>query len=206
MAKKFTQQIGSSRIRLDLYSEEICDAMQDNIRVNLVAVAKDMEAEAKALCPVGKVEKASPQYHKPSLTYWNYLTRDGRLDNKIRKHYHHVAAKKSKLGMMPKKKSYFIKYDHSVESRVDRAVGKKWESREPGRLRKSIRASVYLMKERPGVILFLEAGDENSFYASFVEFGTYKMRPRPFLRQAFARHYGAARRAIIDGMNMRKFA
>lgn len=78
-----------------------------------------------------------------------------------------------------------------------RTMGHKWESRQPGRLRDSIRSSVTIRKDRSAVLLFLEAGDHDAFYARFVEFGTARTSPHPFLRSAFNQHIPSFYQAIL---------
>ena len=58
---------------------------------------------------------------------------------------------------------------------------KSWAARKPGALRDSIimKKSKY---KKGGYIV--RAGGKDTFYARFVELGTYKMQGRPFLRQA----------------------
>lgn len=68
----------------------------------------------------------------------------------------------------------------------------KWRSRSSGRLKSTISSSVVQRLDKTAVLGFLEAGSAEAFYARWVEFGTIKMAPRPFLRPAFYAHYSRA--------------
>jgi HK97 gp10 family phage protein len=57
-----------------------------------------------------------------------------------------------------------------------------WTGREPGQLRDTIRR--VNKPERPGNVR-VYAGNKKVNYAHFVEYGTVKMKPKPFMRPAF---------------------
>lgn len=64
----------------------------------------------------------------------------------------------------------------------------------PGRLRDSIRLSSRVNRTGKGKTaakVSIKAGNQNVFYARFVEFGTRYVPARPFMRDAFEK-YGAA--------------
>lgn len=60
--------------------------------------------------------------------------------------------------------------------------GKDWTAREAGALRNSIR--VVTLHDNPMKGVRIYAGSRKVYYARFVEYGTVKMRARPFLRVA----------------------
>ena len=66
---------------------------------------------------------------------------------------------------------------------VDRkpyGTGKEWTARRAGALRDSIR--VVRLKGDPKMNIRVYAGSEKVYYGRFVEYGTVKMKARPFLR------------------------
>lgn len=67
--------------------------------------------------------------------------------------------------------------------------GAPWTEREPGTLRDSIRK--VKLSDVPGNVR-VYAGNFYAYYARFVEYGTAKMRARPFLRPAFQSKEGQA--------------
>ena len=71
--------------------------------------------------------------------------------------------------------------------------GKSWANRTPGTLRDSIKA--YKSKFKNGGWI-VNAGDYNAYYASFVELGTKKMAPKPFLRPALHKNKKWAMREL----------
>lgn len=186
-------RLASGNVTVDLswFGDELTDHLSDLIIEELTVVFHKMVRFARQLCPVGTAEKTSPMYQRRSLTSWQRGSK-----RRMVKKYRHVSANQSKLGMLPKKKSHFIKYDYRRSARVERAIGKKWESRQPGRLRDSIRSTVAARRDKTAVLGFLEAGSTDAFYALFVEFGTYKMLPKPFLRPAFNAYKHEARVAV----------
>lgn len=177
--RKERMVIGKATVDISWFGEEITQALHHALVEELTPVMSAMEADAKNLCPVSSKEKASPMHRYEKEKFQR--REGGRKYNlkKTDKHGH-------KINVLGKK--------------IKRTTGKKWESRQPGRLRDSIRASVHMRHDRTAVIGFLEAGSEDAFYASYVELGTYKMNPKPFLRPAFNRHkrnaIEAARRAV----------
>ncbi len=58
----------------------------------------------------------------------------------------------------------------------------KWSKREAGALKKSIR--VVRLKGDPKLNVRVYAGNKEVYYARFVEYGTVKMKAKPFLRPA----------------------
>jgi HK97 gp10 family phage protein len=58
----------------------------------------------------------------------------------------------------------------------------KWSKRESGALKKSIR--VVRLKGDPKLNIRVYAGSKEVYYARFVEYGTVKMKARPYLRPA----------------------
>lgn len=190
MAKKLRMRSGTvsidvSHVAVEESNQRLIDLLIDE----LAPVFGKMEAMAKDLCPIGKKEKMSPMYRRKSITYF-----EQGADGKKKKKYRHIQAKPSKLGNLPRKKSYFIKYDYST--RISRVMGKKWESRQPGRLRDSIKTTVAPRKDKTAVLGFLEAGNDDAFYALFVEYGTYKRAATPFLRTAFNQYVLEAKKAV----------
>ena len=69
------------------------------------------------------------------------------------------------------------------KSRPGTKGGKDWTAREAGALRKSIRVVRLYGDPKRNVRVY--AGSRKVFYARFVEYGTVKMRAKPFLRPAF---------------------
>ena len=69
------------------------------------------------------------------------------------------------------------------KSRPGKVGGKDWTERETGALRDSIR--VVRLKGDPKLNVRVYAGSQKVFYARFVEYGTVKMKAKPFLRPAF---------------------
>lgn len=69
-----------------------------------------------------------------------------------------------------------------------------------GTLRDSIQSSVVARHDKTAVLGFLEAGDDDAFYAHFIEFGPVKGKRKwlfkPYLRPAFNEYIGEARAAI----------
>ncbi len=80
---------------------------------------------------------------------------------------------------------------------VDVKSARKWGARVAGALRDSIR--VVRLHGDPRRNIRVYAGSREVFYASFVEYGTAKMRARPFLRQAVAASKAAARSILLNG-------
>ena len=74
----------------------------------------------------------------------------------------------------------YANYDPE-KSTYGRYRGKLWTAKKPGALRDSIK--MYKSKYAKGGYIVM-AGGKDTFYARFVELGTYKMQGRPFLRQA----------------------
>ena len=60
----------------------------------------------------------------------------------------------------------------------------KWSKREAGVLKKTIR--VVRLTGDPKLNIRIYAGNRDVYYARFVEYGTVKMRAKPFLRPALA--------------------
>ncbi len=77
-----------------------------------------------------------------------------------------------------------------------RAGAGKWSGREAGALRSSIR--VVRLKGDPNLNIRVYAGSTKVFYARWVEYGTAKMKARPFLRPALNASKAEAQR-ILDG-------
>ena len=141
----------------------------------LEPVAASMEARARELCPVGTHERFSPGATRPTAV--------GRIK-------------------VNSKKGYINRRDYRNTRPVNMtALGDKWRSRTPGRLRASVRSSVYVRRDGSAILLFLEAGDKDAFYASYVELGTYKMKPQPYLRPAFTEHLSRVNRAVWNALN-----
>lgn len=73
-------------------------------------------------------------------------------------------------------------------------------TRKPGTLRKSIKTTVARRRDKTAVLGFAEAGNDDAYYAVFVEFGTQNgnrsMAPHPYLRPAFNENIGAIRTAL----------
>lgn len=65
---------------------------------------------------------------------------------------------------------------------VDVNFSGKWGKRKAGTLRDSIR--VTRLKGDPKQNIRVYAGNREAFYARFVEYGTVKMKARPFMRPA----------------------
>ena len=79
--------------------------------------------------------------------------------------------------------------------------GEFYTSREPGRLKESIRHSVHTRNDRTAILGFLEAGDENTDYAFWEELGVPgvvggKREGHAFIRPAFNEFADEAVRAI----------
>lgn len=180
---------GGTRINITHYGDEIMEMTRNTIRDYLAPVFADMEADAKNLCPVGEKAKATPMYRRRKIYLTDATT--GKMMKKPRRGRRQTVERIRTWGS---RRGYIYKRDY--KNTVERRIGKKWESREPGRLRDSIKSAVHIRKDNTAVIGFLEAGGEDAFYAGFVEMGTYKMSPRPFLRPAFNRNKAAAVAAI----------
>jgi HK97 gp10 family phage protein len=67
-------------------------------------------------------------------------------------------------------------------SRPGTKDGKDWTAREAGALKKSIR--VVRLHGDPKRNVRVYAGNREAFYSRFVEYGTVKMKAKPFLRPA----------------------
>ncbi len=88
------------------------------------------------------------------------------------------------------------------EARPPYKNGKAWTARMPGTLSKSIR--VVRLKGDPKLDVRIYAGARKSdrltaYYAHMVEFGTVKMRARPFLRPALNMSKGQIKRIMENG-------
>lgn len=65
----------------------------------------------------------------------------------------------------------------------ERVTGKgKWSNREGGALKKSIR--VVRLRDSKARNIRVYAGNKEAYYSRWVEYGTSKMKARPFLRPA----------------------
>jgi HK97 gp10 family phage protein len=73
----------------------------------------------------------------------------------------------------------------------------KWSSREAGALKKSIRVVRLHGDPRRNVRVY--AGSRQVYYARFVEYGTSKMRARPFLRPALNASKSEAKNILLNG-------
>lgn len=80
-------------------------------------------------------------------------------------------------------------------SRPQREGGKEWTERKPGSLRATIRR--VSRKDKNNIRVY--AGNKKIFYARFVEYGTVKMRKKPFIRPAFQQVKGKILRGIKNG-------
>ncbi len=73
----------------------------------------------------------------------------------------------------------------------------KWSGREAGALKKTIR--VVRLKGDPKMNVRVYAGSREIFYSRFVEYGTVKMRARPFLRPALNESKGQIKQIVETG-------
>jgi len=73
----------------------------------------------------------------------------------------------------------------------------KWSKREAGALKKSIR--VVRLKGDPKMNVRVYAGNRDVFYARFVEYGTVKMKARPFLRPALNASKASIKATVENG-------
>lgn len=71
-----------------------------------------------------------------------------------------------------------------------RYAGESWTSREPGRLKKTIRGAVHRRKDKTAVIGFFEAGSNDAYYALMHE---YK---NPYFENSFNEHRDEAVAAV----------
>jgi HK97 gp10 family phage protein len=67
-------------------------------------------------------------------------------------------------------------------SRPGKKGGKAWTAREAGALKRSIRVVRLRNDERRNIRVY--AGNREVYYARFVEYGTVKMKAKPYLRPA----------------------
>jgi len=74
-------------------------------------------------------------------------------------------------------------------------AGKFWTSRDPGRLRDTIRGAVHRRKDKTAVIGFFEAGSPDAFYALMHEI------KNPYFRPAFNTYRGAAMSAVSQALS-----
>ena len=74
-------------------------------------------------------------------------------------------------------------------------AGKSWTSRDPGRLRDSIRKAVHRRNDKTAVIGFFEAGDHDAYYALMHEM------ENPYFKQAFNAYRGAAMAAVSQALS-----
>lgn len=68
------------------------------------------------------------------------------------------------------------------QGRLKGKRGKDWSAREAGALKKTIRTVRLRNDERRNVRVY--AGNREVYYARFVEYGTVKMKARPYMRPA----------------------
>ena len=175
MAKQKTIKAKGSNIHITFAGEDVLNAFRDLCVEELQTVADGMANTARELCPVSKKERLTPITSRPQKSL-------------------STSRNMSKLGKKAKRSRIAVRDYQNVKTRT---IGRKWESRTPGRLRSSIRSSVSVRNDGSAILLFLEAGNEDAFYAPFVELGTYKMNPHPFLRPAFNQHTQAFNRAVL---------
>ncbi|OPX99514.1 MAG: hypothetical protein A4E60_02754 [Syntrophorhabdus sp. PtaB.Bin047] len=83
------------------------------------------------------------------------------------------------------------------KSRARYKNGKDWSEREAGALRASIR--VVRLKGDPKKNIRVYAGSRKTYYARFVEYGTAKMKARPFLRPALKAAKAMAKAILMGG-------
>jgi HK97 gp10 family phage protein len=74
----------------------------------------------------------------------------------------------------------------------------KWSSREAGALKKTIR--VVRLQGDPRRNIRIYAGSRQVYYARFIEYGTSKMRARPFLRPALNASKSEAKNILLNGV------
>lgn len=181
MAKRSTVRVGGgTQINITHYGDEVAKSIREAVKEGLVPVLTAMEAEARSLCPVGSREAKERKF---SLMAWTGRNYKSHAKSKRRRNWY----------IYPKKREREIKLHEPRRH-------ESWMTRTPGRLRDSIRSAVHIRKDNAAVVGFLEAGSDDAFYARFVELGTHKMTPRPFLRPAFNRHKATAVVAINRAM------
>lgn len=73
----------------------------------------------------------------------------------------------------------------------------KWSAREAGALRASVRVVRLHDDTRRNIRVY--AGSKKVFYARFVEYGTVKMRAKPFLRPALNSSKSEAKSILLNG-------
>jgi HK97 gp10 family phage protein len=83
------------------------------------------------------------------------------------------------------------------KSRTGTRGGKDWTAREAGALKASIR--VVRLHGDPKRNVRIYAGNRQVFYARFVEYGTAKMKARPFLRPALNASKGRIQDILRSG-------
>ncbi|MDL2315649.1 hypothetical protein LJC59_01005 [Desulfovibrio sp. OttesenSCG-928-A18] len=74
-------------------------------------------------------------------------------------------------------------------------AGESWTSRDPGRLKKTIRRAVHRRKDKTAVIGFFEAGSEDAYYALMHE---YK---NPYFESSFNENRATAMNAVIKALD-----
>lgn len=72
----------------------------------------------------------------------------------------------------------------------------KWSGRRAGALRDSIR--MVRLKDDPKLNIRVYAGNTEVFYARWVEYGTVKMKAKPYLRPAFNQMKSLARNILSE--------
>ncbi len=151
--------------RLDFKADAVMKQVCAATAAAMVAEVAVVAAEARRLCPVGSKSRSLP------------ITRRLTYSRKIRMATGQTFKRDEGGRVITKKYT-------NPES---------WRARNPGTLRDSIYTKV---RWSNGVCLgFVKAGydqkrkegDPNAFYAKFIEYGTKKMRARPFMRPAGAK-------------------
>lgn len=186
MAKRETVKIGSARIDLSFFGVEVMDALKDLLVEELEPVAASMEARAKELCPVSSKEKNKPNTKRETILL------PGQSNARS-------GGKQTRLRIPSASKRGYI-YARDYQKTKARTTWKSHENRTPGRLRASVRASVHRRADGSAILLFLEAGNSEAYYAPYVELGTYKMSPKPFLRPAFNEYKQQAAQAMLKAV------
>lgn len=150
-----------------LDGESLHQRLADILIEELTPVFSSMEEEAKRRCPVsGQRESFGLGQRKSGGSFFGFKEKATRIKARLR------------TGRIVPVKFTMLR--------------EKWRSRSSGRLKSSITSTVVQRNDRTAVLGFLEAGNAEAFYARFVEFGTIKMAPRPFIRPAFYAHYSRA--------------
>lgn len=156
-----------------LDGEVLFQRLADILIEELTPVFSSMEEDAKRRCPVsGQSERFGWSPRKSGGAFFGFKEKATRVKARLR--------------------------SGKFKTITQTSLNERWRSRSSGRLKSSISSTVVQRNDRTAVLGFLEAGNAEAFYARWVEFGTIKMAPRPFLRPAFYAHYSRA----VDACNL----